>query len=51
MTPWIRVYDYAGNVIETHEHAISERMISSRIGRPFLGNVSKLDGIIPYKSR
>jgi hypothetical protein len=20
ITPWIRVYDYAGNVLETHEH-------------------------------
>jgi hypothetical protein len=38
----VRIYDEAGNVIETHEHAgeLKEKFLFYRTGRLFLGNFS-----------
>jgi hypothetical protein len=50
----IRVYDESGNVIEMHEHKGDFREwwdFFLRVGRLFVGNVSGLDGIVPYISR
>jgi hypothetical protein len=48
----IRVYDETGNVIETHDHAgdFKEWCIFPRAGGLLLGNVVRIDGIIPHIS-
>jgi hypothetical protein len=48
----IRVYDEAGHVIETHEQAgdFKKWCIFPRAGGLLLGNVVRIDGIIPHIS-